>query len=153
MSKKRRLHGERVPVQFPSRRDVLRYGASLAVTMSVADILAACQSSSPTGTTSKAKTLTVAQPLVAQNLDRELNTADQIMQETEMQVAEPLVEWKRKLRSDGNYDFATHSTHWAGAEQTLPASLYRCDKPAFFGSLTWPPRAPLWHRSPRRPSG
>jgi GH18 family chitinase len=39
---------------------------------------------------------------------------------------------------DGNYDYATHSTHWNGAPQTLPDSLYLCSKPAFFGSYNWP---------------
>ena len=39
---------------------------------------------------------------------------------------------------DGNYDYATNGTHWNGVAQTLPASLYTCSKPAFFGSYNWP---------------
>jgi hypothetical protein len=39
---------------------------------------------------------------------------------------------------DGNFDYATNLVHWAGAAQTIPASLYLSSKPAFFGSNTWP---------------
>ena len=42
------------------------------------------------------------------------------------------------LFRDGNYDYATNSTHWNQGAQTLPRSLYLCSKPAFFGAYTWP---------------
>ena len=42
------------------------------------------------------------------------------------------------LFRDGNYDYATKSIHWTGAAQTVPNSLYLCNKPAFFGSYSWP---------------
>jgi len=42
------------------------------------------------------------------------------------------------LFRDGNYDYATKTTHWQGTAQTLPASLYLKNKPTFFGSYTWP---------------
>jgi hypothetical protein len=42
------------------------------------------------------------------------------------------------LFRDGNYDYATKSVHYAGSAQPLPNSLYRCGKPAFFGSYGWP---------------
>jgi hypothetical protein len=44
----------------------------------------------------------------------------------------------------GNYDYSTHSTIWdAGtSDHSLPASLYRSSKPAFFGGLPWPSIGP-----------
>jgi hypothetical protein len=44
----------------------------------------------------------------------------------------------------GNYDFVTKSTVWDPNIQDhgLPASLYLASKPAWFGSLAWPPIGP-----------
>jgi hypothetical protein len=44
----------------------------------------------------------------------------------------------------GNYDYATESVRWASAlaDRVLPGSLYLSDRPAFFGSLPWPPIGP-----------
>ena len=52
----------------------------------------------------------------------------------------------------GNFDYFTGQTHWDAQElpsgetvpsdQTLPASLYRGAKPAWFGSAAWPPIGP-----------
>lgn len=42
------------------------------------------------------------------------------------------------LFRDGNFDYASQSTHWTGSAQPLPRSLYLCAKPAFFGSYAWP---------------
>jgi len=40
----------------------------------------------------------------------------------------------------GNYDFASHDTHWDPgiADQALPDSLYLTTKPGFFGATPWP---------------
>jgi Pectate lyase superfamily protein len=40
----------------------------------------------------------------------------------------------------GNYDYLTRSTIWDSgtSDHSLPASLYRSSKPAFFGGLPWP---------------
>src|SRR5262245_36288272 len=44
----------------------------------------------------------------------------------------------------GNFDYVTDSVaHWdGGADHTLPSSLYYGGKPAFFGTLAWPPFGP-----------
>jgi hypothetical protein len=51
----------------------------------------------------------------------------------------------------GNYDYVTSTVRWNTSEvpagqfvppQTLPASFYLASKPAWFGSLTWPPIGP-----------
>ncbi|HWA75720.1 MAG TPA: hypothetical protein VG937_25465 [Polyangiaceae bacterium] len=39
---------------------------------------------------------------------------------------------------DANYDFATKTVQPQGAKRAVPASLYLCQKPAFFGGYTWP---------------
>ena len=51
---------------------------------------------------------------------------------------------KTTLLRHGNYDHATHSIVWdaAIADHTLPASLYRTSKPAWFGNRPWPPFDP-----------
>lgn len=44
------------------------------------------------------------------------------------------------LYRHGNFDYVTNSVIWdpANADHSLPPSLYRAGKPAFFGSLAWP---------------
>ena len=44
----------------------------------------------------------------------------------------------------GNYDYFNRAILWDPAipQQALPPSLFRSDKPAFFGSLAWPPFDP-----------
>ncbi len=44
---------------------------------------------------------------------------------------------------EGNFDFLTERVQWEGTPQTLPASLYLTEKPAFFGELRWPWVEPL----------
>jgi hypothetical protein len=70
---------------------------------------------------------------------------------------------------DGNFDYLTNQVHWHGiggtgvnngltapANHTLPASLYLTNKPAFFGTNTWPwvdgtnPTTPLPGQLPAR---
>jgi hypothetical protein len=48
------------------------------------------------------------------------------------------------LLRHGNYDRVNGRTIWdpAIAEQTLPPSLYLTAKPAWFGSVSWPPIGP-----------
>jgi hypothetical protein len=57
----------------------------------------------------------------------------------------------------GNYDFVSDSIHdWASPDHTLSMSLYYTAKPAFFGSLTWPPydsTAPTNNGRERTPAG
>lgn len=45
----------------------------------------------------------------------------------------------------GNFDFFTKIVHWDStiSDHTIPASLYRKTKPAFFGELPWPWVDPL----------
>jgi PKD repeat protein len=51
---------------------------------------------------------------------------------------------KSTLLRHGNYDYYNKATQWdaAIADHTLPASLYYSSKPAYFGSLQWPPIGP-----------
>jgi hypothetical protein len=44
----------------------------------------------------------------------------------------------------GNYDSVSKATVWdpANSDHTLPPSLYKKSKPAFFGDLPWPPIGP-----------
>ncbi|HMI86381.1 MAG TPA: hypothetical protein VK550_19945, partial [Polyangiaceae bacterium] len=64
---------------------------------------------------------------------------------------------KRTLLRWGNWDNVTNTVRWLASEvpsaiasypnplpgnQILPASLYRLSKPAFFGSVAWPPIGP-----------
>jgi hypothetical protein len=43
----------------------------------------------------------------------------------------------------GNFDFVSRSIQWSnGLNQTFPASYYLASKPAWFGSLRWPPIGP-----------
>ena len=43
----------------------------------------------------------------------------------------------------GNYNYITNSAIWVNSTvETLPNSLYLTSKPAFFGSLLWPPFGP-----------
>ena len=44
---------------------------------------------------------------------------------------------------DGNWDSVNGRTIWANGARTLPPSLYRTSKPAFFGSNPWPWVDPL----------
>jgi hypothetical protein len=39
---------------------------------------------------------------------------------------------------DGNYDYKTHTVHWAGKARQLPNSLFLTEAPAFFVGYTWP---------------
>jgi hypothetical protein len=50
---------------------------------------------------------------------------------------------KQTVLREGNFDYVTNSVKWDTAAQTLPASLYKTAKPAFFGSNTWPWVDPL----------
>jgi hypothetical protein len=51
---------------------------------------------------------------------------------------------KATLLRHGNYDYQNQSTVWdpAIADRELPASLYRAEKPDWFGDLPWPPVGP-----------
>jgi hypothetical protein len=44
----------------------------------------------------------------------------------------------------GNFNYITNSTQWNPGipERNIPASFYLASKPAFFGSLSWPPIGP-----------
>jgi hypothetical protein len=55
---------------------------------------------------------------------------------------------KDRLLRHGNFDYVTNSTQWDASisDRNLPASLYHTGKPAFFGSVAWPPIGP--DRSP-----
>jgi len=89
-----------------TRRDILVAGGKLSLVLAGGSLLAACQTSPAPSTSKTAKnTLVVAEPYVPQNLDREFGAGDPINQELNMQMVEPLMEWKRKLRPDGAYDF------------------------------------------------
>ena len=61
-------------------------------------------------------------------------------------ITDPLV--SQRLIRHGNYDYATQTTVWDSGitDRTLPNSLYLTGKPAFFGTLAWPPIGP--DRSP-----
>jgi len=51
---------------------------------------------------------------------------------------------KATLLRHGNYDYYNKATQWDASisNHTLPASLYYTSKPAYFGSLQWPPIGP-----------
>jgi peptide/nickel transport system substrate-binding protein len=55
-------------------------------------------------TAAQTRRLTIASPYITSNVEQETNNGDQNQQEFAQQVVEPLVDWKKKLRPDGNYD-------------------------------------------------
>ena len=63
-----------------------------------------------------------------------------------MTITDPQV--RERLIRHGNYDYATQTIVWDSGitDRTLPNSLYLTGKPAFFGTLAWPPIGP--DRSP-----
>lgn len=51
---------------------------------------------------------------------------------------------KNTMIRHGNYDHLNHAIAWDGAiaDRNIPNSYFRTSKPAFFGSLAWPPFDP-----------
>jgi hypothetical protein len=51
---------------------------------------------------------------------------------------------KNTMIRHGNYDYLNHATAWDAAitDHNIPNSYFRTSKPAYFGSLTWPPFDP-----------
>jgi hypothetical protein len=43
---------------------------------------------------------------------------------------------------EGNWDSVTQHVDWSAGPQSIPASLFLTSKPAWFGSLPWPPVDP-----------
>jgi hypothetical protein len=50
---------------------------------------------------------------------------------------------KETVLREGNFDYVSNAVKWDTSAQTLPASLYKTAKPAFFGSNAWPWVDPL----------
>ena len=93
-----------------TRSDFARYAGGLVLGASGATFLGQAGAASAAGyrrqrfTAAQKRTLTIASPFVTSNVEQETNNGDQNQQEYSQQVVEPLVEWKKKLRPDGNYD-------------------------------------------------
>jgi len=91
-----------------TRRQFTKRAGALALGIVAADLapLTPASAAVPRGAklASAARVLTIASPYVTPNVDRELNNSDQNEQEFNMQCVEPLIEWRKKLRPDGNFD-------------------------------------------------